>query len=46
MKHTRPDGWRGPQAKENIIKAALHGILQNFDAVERIFLIIREQTEY
>ena len=46
VKHIRPDGWRGVQAKENAIKAALHGILQNFDDVERIFLIIRQQTEY
>ena len=27
VKHTRPDGWRGVQAKENVIKAALYGIL-------------------
>ncbi|MGB4227258.1 MAG: HsdR family type I site-specific deoxyribonuclease [Candidatus Dechloromonas phosphoritropha] len=46
VKHIRPDGWRGIQAKENVIKKALYGILQNFDAVERIFLIIRQQTEY
>jgi type I restriction enzyme, R subunit len=46
VKHIRPDGWRGVQAKENVIKAALYGILQNVEEVERIFLIIRQQTEY
>ena len=46
VKHTRPDGWRGVQAKENEIKRALYGILQSFEEVERIFLIIRQQTEY
>ena len=46
VKHVRPDGWRGVQAKENVIKAALYGILQNVDEVERIFLIIRQQREY
>jgi type I restriction enzyme R subunit len=46
VKHTRPDGWRGVQAKENVIKAALYGILQDVAEVERIFLIIRQQKEY
>jgi type I restriction enzyme R subunit len=46
VKHTRPDGWRGVQAKENVIKAALYGILQDVAEVERIFLIIRHQKEY
>jgi type I restriction enzyme R subunit len=46
VKHTRPDGWRGVQAKENVIKAALYGILQSVEEVERVFLIIRQQTEY
>lgn len=46
VKHTRPDGWRGIQARENVIKAALYGILQNVAEVERIFLIIRQQKEY
>lgn len=46
VKHTRPDGWRGVQAKENVIKAALYRILQDVAEVERIFLIIRQQKEY
>ncbi len=46
VKHTRPDGWRGVQAKENVIKAALYGILQNIEEVERVFLVIKQQREY
>ncbi len=46
IKHVRPDGWRGNQARENIIKAALYEILHNFEEVERLFLVIRRQTEY
>ena len=46
VKHTRPDGWRGVQAKENVIKAALYGIMQDVTEVERIFLIIEKQKEY
>ncbi len=46
VKLTRPDGWRGVQAREQVIKAALYGILQNEDEVERIFLIIKRQEEY
>jgi type I restriction enzyme R subunit len=44
--HVRPDSWRGVQAKENVIKAALYGVLQNVAEVERIFLIIKQQKEY
>ena len=46
VKHTRPDGWRGVQAREQMIKGALYGILQNVAEVERIFLIIKQQREY
>lgn len=47
VRKTRPDGWRGHQAKENIIKAALLPILGNdVEEVERIFLVIKAQREY
>jgi type I restriction enzyme R subunit len=46
VKQTRPDSWRGVQSKENVIKAALYGILQDVTEVERIFLIIEKQREY
>ena len=46
IKAVRPDGWRGVQPREQVIKGALYGILQNIDEVERIFLIIKAQAEY
>lgn len=46
VKQARPDGWRGVQAKENVIKKALLEILKNVEEVERIFLVIRQQKEY
>ena len=47
VKRVRPDTWRGHQAKENTIKAALLPLLGNDVAeVERIFLIIKAQNEY
>jgi len=46
VKRVRPDGWRGVQAREQIIKAALYKILQDKAEVERIFLILKAQGEY
>jgi len=46
VKRVRPDGWRGVQARENAIKAALFEILHDADEVERLFLIIEAQKEY
>jgi type I restriction enzyme R subunit len=46
VKRVRPDGWRGVQSREQVIKAALYEVLQDVAEVERIFLIIRQQTEY
>ncbi|MEI7951230.1 MAG: HsdR family type I site-specific deoxyribonuclease [Synechococcaceae cyanobacterium ELA182] len=42
----RPDGWRGVQAKEQLIKAALFGVLQDAAEVERLFPILVAQAEY
>ena len=47
VKATRPDGWRGVQTRENVIKAAILPLLDNDVAeVERVFLIIKAQNEY
>lgn len=46
VKVARPDGWRGVQAKEQTIKSALYGVLNNEAEVERIFLVIKAQGEY
>ena len=46
VRHVRPDGWRGVQARELVIKAAIYGVVQDAAEVERIFLIIKAQGEY
>ena len=46
VRRTRPDGWRGVQAREQVVKAGLYGVLEDIAEVERIFLIINAQTEY
>jgi type I restriction enzyme R subunit len=42
----RPDGWRGNITKENVIKGALYGVLQDEAEVERIFSIVKAQNEF
>ncbi len=47
VRNVRPDTWRdngGP--REQIIKAALYGVLRDKAEVERVFLIVKAQTEY
>jgi len=46
VKTGRPDAFRGVQARENVVKGILHKFLQDTKEVERIFLIIRAQSEY
>ncbi|QXG41880.1 type I restriction endonuclease subunit R [Pseudomonas viridiflava] len=46
VKQTRPDGWRGVQAKEMMVKQAMHNVLNNVEEVERLFPIIVAQQEY
>jgi type I restriction enzyme R subunit len=47
VRMVKPNAFRGNQARENVIKAALLPLLGNDKAeVERIFKIIVAQTEY
>ena len=46
VREVRPDDWRGVQPREQTIKQALYEILGDVDEVERIFLVIKAQTEY
>lgn len=46
VKKNSPDGWRGVEPKERVIKQALYRELGDKDEVERIFLIIKAQKEY
>jgi type I restriction enzyme R subunit len=46
VKVVRPDGWRGVQARERVIKGALYDILKDEPTVERVFVIIKQHKEY
>ena len=46
VRRVRPDGWRGVQAREQVIKAALYESLHDVAEVERIFLIVKAQGQY
>ena len=46
VKANRPDGWRGVQTREMVIKRALYEVLQDPAKVERIFLIVKAQAKY
>ncbi len=46
IRKVRPDGWRGVQAREQVIKQALYDVLRDVAEVERIFLIVKAQREY
>ena len=46
VRMVRPDGWRGIQTREEVIKAALFGILQATEHVDQVFVIIIAQKEY
>ncbi|MGD1978632.1 MAG: HsdR family type I site-specific deoxyribonuclease [Akkermansiaceae bacterium] len=47
VRKTKRNGFRGNQAKENEIKAAIYPLLgEDVEEVERIFEIIKQQQEY
>jgi type I restriction enzyme, R subunit len=46
VKRVRHDGWRGVQAREQTIKHALYIVLKDAAEVERLFPIIKAQSEY
>lgn len=46
VKRVRSDDWRGNIAKERAIKRELFSILNDEEAVERVFSIVRQQKEY
>ncbi len=46
VRKVKPDAWRGIQAREQVIKQALFGILHDVEEVERLFLIVKAQKEY
>lgn len=42
----RPADWRGVTSREQVIKEALYDELNDIDEVERIFTILKQQSEY
>jgi type I restriction enzyme R subunit len=46
VKEVRPHGWRGVAAKESVIQFALYELLKDVAEVERLFAIIKQQSEY
>ena len=46
IKTERPDQWRGSEMRERQVKRAIYEVLGRESEVERIFTIIREQSEY
>lgn len=46
VKQARPDGWRGVQAREMMVKQAMYKVLNSEEEVERLFPIIVAHREY
>ena len=46
VKLVRPDAWRGVQAREQVVKRGLFEVLGDQAEVERIFPIVKAQSEY
>ncbi|MGC8732133.1 MAG: type I restriction endonuclease subunit R, partial [Halothiobacillaceae bacterium] len=42
----RPSDWRGVLPREQVVKQALHGVLQDVDKVNAVFGIIKAQPEF
>jgi type I restriction enzyme R subunit len=43
---SKQDGFRGNQAKENAIKYAIYKVVNDVEEVERIFAIVKQQSDY
>lgn len=46
IKRVRPANWHGNTAKENVVKSEMYRILKDVAEVERVFLIVKEQSDY
>jgi type I restriction enzyme R subunit len=42
----KPNGWRGIDTREKVVKQAIYRVLNDFDETERIFDIVKKQAEY
>ena len=44
--HTKKDGWRGNKIKEREVKYAIRNHIQDDEEVDRIFELVKNQSEY
>jgi type I restriction enzyme R subunit len=42
----KPNGWRGIDTRENVVKQAIYHVLGDVDKTEKIFEIVKKQAEY
>ena len=42
----KPNGWRGIDTREKAVKQAIYKVLRSIDETERIFEIVKNQSEY
>jgi len=42
----KPNGWRGIDTREKVVKQAIYSVLDDFEETERIFDIVKKQPEY
>jgi type I restriction enzyme R subunit len=42
----RPSDWRGVLPREQVVKQALYGVLQDVDKVNAVFGILKAQPEF
>ena len=43
---SKPNGWRGIDTREKVVKQAIYSVLGSIDETERIFEIVKKQAEY
>ena len=42
----KPNGWRGIDTREKVVKKAIYSVLGNVEETERVFEIVKNQAEY
>ncbi len=42
----KPNGWRGVDTREKVVKQAIYSVLGNIEETERVFEIVKNQAEY
>jgi type I restriction enzyme, R subunit len=42
----KPDKWKGDKAKEKALLKGIYEVVEDYDEVDKIFEIVKEQKEY